>query len=187
MRRALVLLLAVVAALAALSCDKDPEKPDPIYTPQDVIYHARTSPDSVLMNLEIAYAELDIDGYADQIHEGFRFVPSPEDAGVIDFDELNQLQDYDTTDRMFDVVFGIEIRLDQSPVYPSDREDFPEDEGYMMIQVPSAYLAVETPDAEGGEPVTYLVQGDPALFIFKPDTTVAPTTWQIVYQEDQHQ
>ncbi len=183
--------IALIAATGLTGCLFSPEKakPDPDPPPEPAVYHERTSPDSVLMNLEIAHLFKDIDGYADQIDDAYEFIPSQEDinTGEITFESLNQEQDYLSTENMFDVVFGIEIRLDQSPVYPSDREDFPEDEGYMMIQVPSAYLAVETPDAEGGEPVTYLVQGDPALFIFKPDTTVAPTTWQIVYQEDQHQ
>jgi len=183
--------IALIAATGLTGCLFSPEKakPDPDPPPEPAVYHERTSPDSVLMNLEIAHLFKDIDGYADQIDDAYEFIPSQEDinTGEITFESLNQEQDYLSTENMFDVVFGIEIRLDQSPVYPSDREDFPEDEGYMMIQIPSAYLAVETPDPEGGEPITYLVQGDPALFIFKPDTTVDPTTWQIVYQEDQHQ
>ena len=187
MRFVLVSLLVAVAMIATLSCEKDSTKPSGSNSnPQMIDYHARTSPDSVLMNLEIAHRFLDIDGYDEQIRDDYVFKPSPEDN--LEFDELNQIQDHESTDRMFREVVQIEIELDASEPFASTREEeYPPEDGYMMIQVSAVQMFVETRDEVNGSPVTWHVNGDPALFIFYPDTTDSEINWTIVYQEDQHQ
>jgi len=172
-------VLGLVVGTLACSGDVDrgtgPE-PDP--------YLAPSSPTNVLENLAISYRLRDIDGYDAVMDESFIFQPSESDD--VDFDELAKNADYESTRRMFEQVENIEIRLAHSGADSSDFESYPGADGYMKITVPSVFIRVLTRDGEAHDPLIYLVDGDPAVFIFEPIEIEGGTHYKIVFQQDLH-
>lgn len=73
-------LLAAALALLAFStlpgCSSNSLAPDE-GTEGDIGYHARTSPDSVMANLRLAYENRDLDPYMECLAADFVFYPSP--------------------------------------------------------------------------------------------------------------
>ena len=141
------------------------------------------TPGNVLSNLELAYRLRDIDAYRDQMDDTYVFQPNPDDPEV-DFEQLNAQQDQESTENMFNQVDKIEIRLTYPASEPSDRAEYPAEEGYRQILVSSVNLDITTREIIDGEPLILQVAGDPATFIFVPDSTKSPVTWKIRIQQE---
>jgi hypothetical protein len=169
---------AVGVAIAASGClfSPDDKKDTP---PPQVTFEAPTTPAAVLRNFEKAYSEQNIVEYRKTIADVFQFRPNQDEFE----DVLNKDEDEDSVERMFDEALSVQIRLDNAG--PADSEyldEYPPDEGFRQIVVPAARLEVATTRDEGQGPITYLVDGDRALFMLKE---TSPGVWQIVMQEDQ--
>jgi hypothetical protein len=182
MRRLMVAVLAASMVLGVIGCSDDDDKTTAPDT-SGPTYLARTSPENVLTNLVVAYEGRDIAGYRDQMDSSFVFIPSTNDPDV-NFDELPFAADQESTENMFDVVDHIDLTLVHPAPIPSDRPEYPEEDGYRLIQVTSVQLRVVTREMIDGEPLVLTVGGDPAVFIFEPDSTQTPPTYRIVYQQD---
>ncbi len=182
MRVVLRAVLVLGAMMAIVGCESGSEPrifPPPILPPPPPDL---TSPQGVLISFEIAYRFKDIDGYAALIHDDFVFKPS--EHSPVEFDQLNRAQELAATDSMFKFVIDIEIRIDQGPVEDSTHPDYPASEGFKMMTVPSAYMAIESRDEVDGSPVTELMNGDPTFFVFAPDSSENPVTWQIICHDE---
>ncbi len=142
------------------------------------------SPEAALDSVVAGYGRMDIETYAEVIDLDFAFEPSEYDD--LDFDQLNRSQDHRSTWLMFERVEQIVIHLTHGGSEESNLPAYPGSEGYRMISVPDVFLAVLTRDENTGKPVTLLVDGDEALFVFRPDNRANPTSWTIVYQKDLH-
>ena len=147
-------------------------------------YLPRTSPENVIENLEASYRNRDLDGYVDQLDPEFVFAATDADVEV-DFDQLSYDDEIATAENMFDNVDAITITLDHSGAAPSDRAEYPPEDGYLKLLVPSVRLDVLSRfrDEASGERITFRATG-PALFIFAPDESTTPTEYRIVYQQD---
>jgi hypothetical protein len=179
MRPVFLRVLVPVVALMLGGCGGDSTKPSGETSSP---YMERVSPENVLANLAASYRHRQIDRYDEQIHENFIFIPTPED--VIDFDQLNRTEDHGSTQRMFEAATLIEIAISAGEAVPSTREEeYPPEQGYMMIDVTEVDITVRTTSASG-EPIIYRVEDDRALFIFHPDSTDDQATWKIICQED---
>jgi hypothetical protein len=174
------LMLGLVLSGCSLFSPEDAPEPEP-EPPAE--FKPRTSPENVLFNLALAHERRLIDAYRDQMDPDYVFVPSPNDPDVT-FTELAYNEDQESTENMFDVVDQIDLTLTHPAPIPSDFEGYPGEEGYRLIQVTSVNMRVVTREIIDGEPLILLVGGDPAKFIFKPDSTQTPVTWRIVYQQD---
>jgi hypothetical protein len=110
----------------------------------------------------------------------YKFIPAPDDPEA-HFPFLTKDDDLGSTRRMFDNVDQIQMRFtydeDQTPP-PSDLIDFPAEDGYVMIIVPSVYIDILTREDVDGEPLRRLVPGTPAKFIFQR-TSVSPPRYAI--------
>ena len=171
----LALTLAGCGLFSPEKATPEPEVPEE--------YKARISPGNVLFNLALAHRNRDIDNYRDQMDEQYLFIPNPEDPEV-DFEQLTFPEDQESTENMFNVVDKVEMRLDYPAPQPSDRLEYPAEQGYQQILVSSVRMDVTTREIIDGEPLILQVAGDPATFIFVPDSTQTPVTWKIVFQQD---
>lgn len=168
--------ITVIGMSILVGCSDDSTKPNDDFSPT---YLRPTSPENVIVNLVSAYQNRDIDAYRDAIADVFEFRANP-GAG---YGTLNKSEDEGSVSRMFEEAIAIQVRLDNSGATDSDYlDEFPSDDGYRQIVVPAARLEVTTSRDEGQGPITYLVDGDRALFMLK-ETSAG--VWQIVMQEDQ--
>lgn len=156
----------------------DPAPPEEAPPPRQLL--DPISPENVLNNLAFAYENRDYDAYVDALDEGFRFVPSINDT----IDEFDRDEDLRSTENMFNNVDDVSLRLIHQAAVPSDRQEFPAEDGYRMILVSNVNLRVDTRDFSQGSRLILVVTGDPATFIFKPDTTTTPVEYRIALQQD---
>jgi hypothetical protein len=109
----------------------------------------------------------------------FEFRANP-GAGCV---ALGKSEDEASVSSLFEEAIAIQVRLDNSGATDSDcLDEFPSGDGYRQVVVPAARLEVTTSRDESQGPITYLVDGDRALFMLKETSEGA---WQIVMQEDQ--
>jgi hypothetical protein len=104
--RTLSIPLAVVAAVAvaALLLAGCTSSTGPELTPQpDVHYFARTTPDSVVANLRLAYEDRHLDQYLDCLAESFAFYPSERTLEENEWipDSWGKTEEYQIHRRMF--------------------------------------------------------------------------------------
>jgi hypothetical protein len=143
------------------------------------------SPEAALDSLQSSYRRMDIDAYDAVIDDDLVFIPSEYD--VLGFLQLNQFEDHLSTENMFDHANLIDIELSHVGSRPSTYTvQYPPEEGYREIRVSNVFLLVYARWMDSGEPVAFLIDGDEQTFVFRPDSTVTPVTWTIIYQRDDH-
>lgn len=155
--------------------------PQPPPPPRTVL--PPTSPENVLNNLAFAHENRSWDEYVDALSPEFLFVPSDADQqeGIEPFDYDEDIQ---STENMFNNVDSIELQLTHQASVPSDRLEYPAEDGYRMILVSRVNMLVQTRTITDGEVLYLQIGGDPATFIFEPDLTQTPVEYRIRYQKD---
>jgi len=169
---------AAVLALVVLACaDKETDPNDPTH------YFKPTSPENVLRNLMRSYVNRDIAAYEGVMAGEFIFVANRVEPDL-GFDDLDREQDRVSTLRMFGAAQSIDVSIAPFAAQLSGLAVYPASEGYLQIDASDIHIEVTVPDAHGGDPVVWLVAGDPATFVFKPDSLPDQVNYTIVYQRD---
>jgi len=116
MKRPIVIIICIVAALAAWSCDSDKTTPS---APADA--SRNPTQDDVLHNLELAYNERNITEFEKLLDESFEFYFSEADfnSGAVQFENWGRLDELNTNQRLLDPdnpdpnrVISIDLDLD---------------------------------------------------------------------------
>jgi hypothetical protein len=168
-RPAIALALVLATSAIGVGCSNDDDADNP------VIPDPRPTPAAALADFATSLANMDVSGYAATLSEGFEFR-----SEMPGYESLSKAEDVEIVRAMFNEVLDIQIRLDHPEAVPSTYDEFPADEGYMMITVPAARLEIATVRDHGQGPITYLVDGDLCVFVLEetPDDG-----WRIVMQE----
>jgi hypothetical protein len=170
-------ILILTALAVGCSDDDEPTGLEPAPSP----YVAPISPEAVIENFMAAHRELDIDAYKAATSARFEFLPAPGDT--VPYLILTKTEDDAIMENLLDNIESFDIDLTYADAVPCERQDLPDSEGYMQISA-TALLRVTTREGGAGDPLTLLVSNEPTYFVFEPDSTQSPVTWEIRLHQD---
>ncbi len=173
----------VLLVVVFISCSERVMGPEPTAKRSGPEYLPPTTPENVLENLQTAYEEKDIDGYAACLDPDFVFVPSR--SSGMGSSTLDRAEDLQSTRRMFEAVDDIRITLTHGRSTSSTMEHpYAEEDGHRVIDVSNVWIRIVDSDATQDGPLVHEVNGDQARFVFRPIGGTSPIEYQIVCQQE---
>jgi len=130
--------------------------------------------------VQSAYQDRDLAGYLRTLDPDFIFRYVDEGGGA---DTLDRAAVQERTTALFQCADEIAVNFVFRGPEPSRVTGFPAAAGFQMIRA-SVIMLITDFGADSSDANAAVVNGDPSLFVFRPNTPGAPSRWSLVYQED---
>jgi hypothetical protein len=169
-----VICIVLLAAFAGSGCifspDKEPPKETQNYVPQ-------TTPENVLVNLQVSYRRREITQYAKLLHPEFIFKFQTVDIENVGKEFWTRDEDSTKTANLFEADPVTEIKIDLTYGRADDDIDIDMEPGTKHIRVNPTFLEVEETLAAGN--TTFRVDGDIQDMFFVRGAEADSTTWYL--------